>query len=86
MFDCPLVSPQMLTSIFTPYGRVGPSLQYGYGWFLGPELRMHGGGTPGFVSRLRQYPERQVSLILLLNSQHVSPDTLLDAVEPLLGG
>jgi CubicO group peptidase (beta-lactamase class C family) len=84
MFDCPLVSPQTLVSMFTPHGQAGPSLQYGYGWFLAPSYRMHGGGTPGFVSRIRQYPEQQVSLILLLNSQHVSPETILDAVEPLL--
>jgi CubicO group peptidase (beta-lactamase class C family) len=86
MFDCPLVSPETLASMFTPYGQAGPSLQYGYGWFLGRGFRMHGGGTPGFLSRIRQYPERQVSLILLLNSQHLSPETILDAVEPLLVG
>lgn len=86
MFDCPLVSPRTLMSMFTPYGQAGPSLQYGYGWFLAPSFRMHGGGTPGFVSRIRQYPERQVSLILLLNSQQVSPETIIDAVEPLLVG
>jgi CubicO group peptidase (beta-lactamase class C family) len=84
MFDCPLVSARTLASMFTPHGEAGPSLQYGYGWFLGPGFRVHGGGTPGFVSRIRQYPEQQVSLILLLNSQHVSPETIVDAVEPLL--
>ncbi|MGH2585180.1 MAG: serine hydrolase domain-containing protein [Dehalococcoidia bacterium] len=84
MFDCPLVSPQTLTLMFTPYAQAEPSLQYGYGWFLGPHVRMHGGGTPGFVSRIRQYPERQLSLILLLNSQQTNPETILDAVEPLL--
>ncbi|MGE0540102.1 MAG: serine hydrolase domain-containing protein [Dehalococcoidia bacterium] len=84
MFDCPLVSPRTLASMFTPHAEAGPSLQYGYGWFLGSDFRMHGGGTPGFVSRIRQYPDRQVSLILLLNSQHVSPETIVDVVEPLL--
>jgi CubicO group peptidase (beta-lactamase class C family) len=86
MFDCPLVSPQTLRKMFTPYGQAGPSLQYGYGWFLAPRFRMHGGGTPGFVSRIWQYPDRRVSLILLLNSRQVNPETVLSAVEPLLVG
>ena len=86
MFDCPLVSPQTLELMFTPYGRVDPTLQYGYGWFLAPRFRMHGGGTPGFLSRIRQYPEQKVSLILLLNSDHVNPETIFKMIEPLILG
>ena len=86
MFDCPLVSPHTLELMFTPYGRVDPTLQYGYGWFLAPRFRMHGGGTPGFLSRLRQYPEQKVSLILLLNSDHVNTETIFDVVESLILG
>src|SRR5258708_34545732 len=86
MFDCPLVSPQTLTLMFTPYGQVDPSLHYGYGWFLAPRFRMHGGGTPGFLSRIRQYPEQKVSIILLFNSDQVSAETILSAVEPLIVG
>ena len=86
MFDCPLVSPQTLEMMFTPYGRVDPSLQYGYGWFLGSRFRTHGGGTPGFVSRIRQYPEQKASIVLLFNSTHADPDAVLGAVEPLVIG
>jgi CubicO group peptidase (beta-lactamase class C family) len=86
MFDCPLVSPQTLTLMFTPYGQVAPSLQYGYGWFLAPRFRMHGGGTPGFLSQMRQYPEQKVSIILLFNSDQTSTETILSAVEPLIVG
>jgi CubicO group peptidase (beta-lactamase class C family) len=86
MFDCPLVSPHTLQLMFTPYGQVDPSLQYGYGWFLASRFRMHGGGTPGFLSRIRQYPEQKVSIILLFNSDHMDPETILCAVEPLLVG
>ena len=86
MFDCPLVSPHTLKLMFTPYGQVDPSLQYGYGWFLAPRFRMHGGGTPGFLSRIRQYPEQKVSIILLFNSDHVNMETIFSAVEPLLVG
>jgi CubicO group peptidase (beta-lactamase class C family) len=82
MFDCPLVSPQTLQLMFTPYGQVSPSTQYGYGWFLGPRSRWHGGGTPGFLSRIRQYPEQQASIALLCNSDQVPVETLLSAIEP----
>jgi CubicO group peptidase (beta-lactamase class C family) len=88
MFDCPLVSPQTLQLMFTPYGQVdaswGFSAQYGYGWFLAPEFRMHGGGTPGFISRIKQYPEQKASIILLFNSDQTNPETILSAAEPLL--
>jgi CubicO group peptidase (beta-lactamase class C family) len=60
--------------------------QYGYGWFLAPRFRMHGGGTPGFLSRIWQYPEQKISIILLWNSDHVNPETILGALEPLLVG
>ena len=86
MFDCPLVSPQTLELMFMPHGRVDPSLQYGYGWFLAPRFRTHGGGTPGFVSRIWQYPEQKVSIVLLFNSTHLDPDAVLGAVEPLVVG
>jgi CubicO group peptidase (beta-lactamase class C family) len=95
MFDCPLISPHTLTLMFTPYGQVDPSFHYGqvdpsshygYGWFLTPRFRMHGGGTPGFLSRIRQYPEQKVSIILLFNSDHMNPDMILNAVEPLIIG
>ena len=84
MFDCPLVSPQTLQLMFTPYGQVDPALHYGYGWFLAPQFRMHGGGTPGFISRIRQYPEQKVSIIALFNSDQTNPDTILNAIESLL--
>jgi CubicO group peptidase (beta-lactamase class C family) len=84
MFDCPLVSPQTLSLMFTPYGQVDTFFQYGYGWFLSPRFRMHGGGTPGFQSYIRQYPEQRVSIILLLNSEQVRLETILKAIEPLI--
>ena len=86
LFDCPLVSPQTLTLMFTPYGQVAPSLHYGYGWFLAPHFRAHGGGTPGFQSRIKQYPEQKVSIILLFNSDQMSIETILSAVEPRIVG
>ena len=86
MFNCPLVSPDTLSLMFTPYAQVDPLLRYGYGWFLGDRFRTHGGGTPGFLSRIRQYPEQKVSIILLFNSDQTNADTLLKSIEPLVVG
>lgn len=86
LFDCPLVSPQTLQLMFTPYGQVDTSLHYGYGCFLAPHFRMHGGGTPGFLSRIRQYPEQKVSIILLFNSDHINAEKIFERVEPLIVG
>ncbi|GHO96191.1 serine hydrolase [Reticulibacter mediterranei] len=87
LFACPLVSPHTLQLMFTPHGQGtawGRSWQYGYGWFLGPGFRMHGGGTQGFCSLIRQYPAQKVSIIVLLNSDHMEVGPIISAVEPLL--
>lgn len=87
MFACPLVSAHTLQLMFTPHGQGsmwGNSWQYGYGWFLAPGFRMHGGGTQGFGSLIRQYPAQKVSIIVLLNSDHMEAHTVISAVEPLL--
>lgn len=86
MFDCPLIAPQTLKLMFAPHGQVDSFLQYGYGWFLAPHFRMHGGGTPGFLSRIRQYPEQQVSIILLFNSDQMPLETIFNALDPLIVG
>lgn len=87
LFVCPLVSPQTLQSMFTPHGQGtawGSSWQYGYGCFLGSGFRMHGGATQGFRSLIRQYPAQKVSMIVLLNSDHMEVGPIISAVEPLL--
>src|SRR5579875_1252223 len=84
LFDCPLVSPPTLQLMFTAYGQVDQSLHYGYGCFLAPRFRMHGGSTPGFLARIRQYPEQKVSVILLFNSDDVKVEKIIMAIEPLI--
>ncbi len=84
MFDCPLVAPSTLRCMFTPYAQVDPSLHYGYGWYLGPIARWHGGETPGFFALLRQYPTRRASIIVLFNSDHMQARPVVRAIEPLL--
>lgn len=84
MFDCPLVSPSTLQQMFTPHGQVDDLRRYGYGWFLTPRFRMHGGEAPGFRAMIRQYPEQKLSVIVLFNSDHAQPWAVCNAVEPLL--
>jgi CubicO group peptidase (beta-lactamase class C family) len=87
LFACPLVSPHTLQLMFTPHGQGtawGSFWQYGYGCFLGSGFRMHGGATQGFRSLIRQYPGQKVSIIVLLNSDHMEPHTIISAIEPLL--
>lgn len=86
MFNCPLVAPETLALMLTPYGRVDDDMGYGYGWFLAPRLRMHGGGTPGFVSRIRQYPEQKVSVVLLSNCDHLRLEPIIGALDALILG
>ncbi len=86
LYACPLVSPQTLQLMFTPHGQGtawGSFWQYGYGCFLGSGFRMHGGVTQGFRSLIRQYPAQKVSIIVLLNSDHIEPYTIISAIEPL---
>jgi CubicO group peptidase (beta-lactamase class C family) len=87
LFACPLVSPQTLQFMFTPHGQGtawGSSWKYGYGCFLGAGFRMHGGATQGFRSLIRQYPAQKVSMIVLLNSDHMEPHLIIREIEPLL--
>lgn len=70
--------------MFTPHAGIDAERSYGYGWFLAPPKRFHGGGTPGFLSRITQYPEQELSLVLLLNSNHIDPDPILEQVASLL--
>jgi CubicO group peptidase (beta-lactamase class C family) len=87
LFACPLISPQTLQLMFTPHGQGtawGSFWQYGYGCFLGSGFRMHGGATQGFRSLIRQYPAQKVSMIVLLNSDHMEAYPIIHAVEPLL--
>ncbi|HZO75648.1 MAG TPA: serine hydrolase domain-containing protein [Ktedonobacteraceae bacterium] len=87
LFACPLVSPQTLQLMFTPHGQGtgwASSWQYGYGCFLGAGFRIHGGITQGFRSLIQQYPAQKISVIILLNSDHMEVGPIISAVEPLL--
>ena len=84
IFDCPLVPAETLAEMFKPHARIDERSAYGYGWFVVPDMRWHGGGTPGFISRIRQYPDARVSIITLQNANHIDPDPILDEISSLV--
>lgn len=86
LFPGLLVSPQTLALAFTPYAEAFPPYHYGYGWFVAPRFRMHGGGTEGFRSHLKQYPAQKVSVIQLFNSDHEDTRAIISAIETLILG
>ncbi|WP_199614187.1 serine hydrolase domain-containing protein [Paenibacillus alkalitolerans] len=86
LFEYPLISPAALKLMFTPHARVGDKLNYGYGWFLTDNSRMHGGGTPGFRSEIKQYPGQEASVIMLFNYERADVSKLLGAIEPVILG
>jgi CubicO group peptidase (beta-lactamase class C family) len=77
-------SASALQQMFTPHARIDADRSYGYGWFLEPRRRTHGGHTPGFFSRIVQFPEQQLSLILLMNASHLGPDPIVEQAASLL--
>lgn len=84
LLSSPPVSATTLKSMFTPHAQIDATRSYGYGWFLEPTMRTHGGHTPGFFARISQFPERELSLILLMNATHIGPDPIVEQVASLL--
>jgi CubicO group peptidase (beta-lactamase class C family) len=81
-----LLSEEAERLMFTAYAAVDfdPPLSYGYGWFLGSDFRLSGGGTPGFRSEIWQYPDRKTNIIMLRNFEKVDSHKLLRTIKPLL--
>jgi CubicO group peptidase (beta-lactamase class C family) len=69
------VSPSILSEYFTPglaNGEATPAEGYAFGWIignaLGNKLRYHTGLLPGFVSRIEQYPDSGLVVIVMANT------------------
>ena len=58
----------------------GPSVHYGFGWFLDPyqqHKRMsHDGETIGFRTTIQRFPEDKLTIIVLANRSDVNPEEL----------
>jgi CubicO group peptidase (beta-lactamase class C family) len=62
---------------------------YGYGWMIvpgQPRLIAHYGGTTGFTSVIKRYPDDKTTIIILTNQQNVAPDSTADLVAKKLFG
>ena len=61
---------QMWTPLTVARGAV-PPFSYGFGWVIDQERRhravLHSGGTPGFSSAIRHYPDERLTVIVLTN-------------------
>jgi CubicO group peptidase (beta-lactamase class C family) len=69
----------------------GPTVSYGFGWFLDPyngHNRMsHDGGTMGFRTTIQRFPDDQLTIIVLANRTDVNPEELaLKVADLYLGG
>ena len=68
----------------------GPSVSYGFGWFLDPyrgHRRMwHPGETIGFRTAIQRFPEDQLTVIVLANRVDISPEELALKVADLYLG
>lgn len=84
LLSSPPVSATTFQLMFTAHARIDADRSYGYGWFLEPPRRTHGGHTPGFFSRITQTPEQGLSLILLMNASHIGPDPIIEQMGSLI--
>lgn len=77
----PLIPRATRDQIWTPptvtRGPV-PPLSYGFGWVVdherGHRAVLHSGGTPGFSSAIRHYPDEDLTVIVLANHGDRIPD------------
>ena len=76
-----LVSQETLNTIFTATVSIpGNGEQYGYGWIISEQsdhrVIEHSGGVNGFVADLARYPDDQVTIIVLSNTDWEKPDEI----------
>jgi CubicO group peptidase (beta-lactamase class C family) len=76
---------QIWTPLTTTRGPV-PPFSYGFGWVIdqehGRRAVLHSGGTPGFSSAIRHYPDERLTVIVLANHG----DRILDQVPLEIAG
>ncbi len=58
----------------------GPSVSYGFGWFLDPyhgHKRMsHDGSTIGFLTTIQRFPDDKLTIVVLANRTDINPQEL----------
>lgn len=76
-----LLAPATKTAMWTPAAAPpGRGTRYGFGWFLeeveGRKNIGHGGSTSGFSASLQRFPEEQLAVIVLTNTDEQIASTL----------
>lgn len=86
LFKGRVLKQETMDKMFTPYyvTTFDPHLRYGYGWFLGSNLRSIGGGTPGFRSEIMYDAAHDLRLIMLWNYEKVDSYALSNELRPVL--
>lgn len=86
LFSGELLKQETMERMFTPYYATSfdPDLGYGYGWFLRPDVRLIGGGTPGFRSEIWHDPAHGLRVIMLWNYEKVDSHQLFHRIRPVL--
>lgn len=63
---------------------------YGFGWFLqdykGKRVIHHGGGLPGYISKIALVPELEAGFIILTNGESNLPSSMMYYIIDLLNG
>jgi CubicO group peptidase (beta-lactamase class C family) len=86
--DSPLSQKQREAMWGNPVHRPQMDNGYGYGWYVNPKskggpLVFHGGGTPGFGSRMSRYLTARITVIVLANASHADVDKIADRIAKL---
>jgi CubicO group peptidase (beta-lactamase class C family) len=90
LLDGRILDAEGVALTFTPHANIGPggdfdpSLNYGYGWFLGPNYRWIGGMTDGFRASLWQYPRERLNVVMLWNNEAVDSYRVFAELRPIL--
>ena len=82
LVDGALLKPESFKQMTAP-GQLnsGESARYGFGCFVGKlegkSVIRHGGGIPGFVTELAYFPDADLTVVVLANTNRVSPTQTL---------
>ncbi|MCX8129155.1 MAG: serine hydrolase [Clostridia bacterium] len=85
-----LVSKTAMEKIFTPHIDTKGMGYYGYGWVISEsELGkgvMHSGFTLGFSADFRRYVDRDITIIVLANKDHMNTSKMFAGIKAILAG
>ena len=69
----------MRTALTSGVRRSATPTRYGFGWYLAADFVEHSGEWTGFVSHMRRYRDRRLSLYVLSNNADIEPSGIAAA-------